>query len=163
MAKQTSSDDYSDRRKANLTLLILAVVLAAFMIVGLILICRPWWHLASTPLARSIFYNENLTIPARSYLQRDFTVEATSIRQLDGFFNVTDSETDTIRIYVMDGTNFADWQNGQNVSKIYDSEELNSGEFSVSLPTNGAYYIVFDNMPSSTLKTVTADVVLYFL
>jgi len=163
MAKPTSSDEYSDRRKAKLTLFTLAVVIAASMIIGLILIYRPWWLPASTPLARSIFYNENLTIPARSYLQRDFTVEATSIRQLDGFFNVTDSETDTIRIYVMDGTNFADWQNGQNVSKIYDSEELNSGEFSVSLPTNGAYYMVFDNMPSSTLKTVTADVVLYFL
>jgi len=164
MERPTSPDNLSNRRRANRTLLALAIITVAFVIIAIAIMSHPlWWEPPkSTPLARSLI-DENLTIPAESYLQCDFTVEATEFRQLGGFFNVIGSETETIRIYVMSDANFADWQSGQNVSQVYDSGELNSGELVFYLPANGTYHIVFDNRFSATLKKVNADIVLYYL
>jgi hypothetical protein len=164
MPSQTSSTNQSDRRKANKTLLAVAVAIAVVVVAGLLaaLFINNDFHAASTPIVMEIV-NENLTVNASSYASYNFTVPSsapTSIVQ--GTFTVSGGNRNTIKVYVMDGANFADWQNGLNASIYYDSGALSSGNVTATLPSAGTYYLVYDNRFSAVSKNVTTEMGFYY-
>jgi hypothetical protein len=166
MAHPTSPDNQPKSGKVSTRAwALLAMVMAAAVIVGSWwVLTHPWWVPASTPYVTEIIRNENFTVPAKSHYQRSFNVAADiTFTQLDGVFSVQDDSTETIRVYVMDDQNFAEWQNGNNNVRLYDSGEVNSGEFIFSLVVNKTYYVVFDNTYSANSKNVNATVLLYLL
>jgi hypothetical protein len=162
MAGSISPTDKSVYPKAKMFALIAIAVMAIALIVG------GWWVLTqwnpkSTPNLNIIMDNENFTVPTESYVQRNFTVPPNlTFTELEGFFSVQADGAQTIRVYVMDAQNFAEWQNGRNNTRYYDSGELNTGNFTFYLVTDKTYFIVFDNAYSATPKNVNASVFFYY-
>jgi hypothetical protein len=118
-----------------------------------------------TPKVSDIIDNEVFNVPPAGIVQRNITVPAyLTFTQLYGSFSVQDGNNNTIRVYVMDSQNFAEWQKGHNSTRLYDSNEVNSDEFDLfSLATDKTYHVVFDNTYSVKPKTVNATVLLYYL
>jgi hypothetical protein len=160
MPSQTSSTNQSDRRKANKTLLAVAVAIAVVIVAGLLaaFFINNDFHAASTPIVMEIV-NGNLTVNASSYASYNFTVPSSApTATVQGTFTVSGGNGNTIKVYVMDGANLADWQNGLNASMYYDSGELSSGNVTATLPSTGTYYLVYDNTFSATSKNVITQV-----
>ena len=162
MSGQTSPDKQSTSHKRNKVLLAVIVAVAAIIVVAYF-IHQSSIQPVSTPIARPIVKG-NLTVNAGSYVSRNFTVPSMiSNARVDGTFTVSGGSQTTIKVYVMDSANFADWQNGRQASRYYDSGEANSGNVTATLPSAGTYYLVYDNTFSTASKnmTVSADF-LYF-
>ena len=166
MAHPTSPDKNPNHRKVGTrawALFAIAVMIAA-VIMGTWWVLNNQWVPKSTPYVTNIIGNENFTVPAKSHVQRSFIVAADiTFTQLDGVFSVQDDSTETIRVYVMDDQNFAEWMNGHDNVRLYDSGEVNNGNFTLSLVVNKTYYVVFDNTYSANSKNVNATVLLYLL
>lgn len=111
----------------------------------------------STPIVQEVV-NGNVTVNSSSYAYYNFTVpSAASTIQVTGNFTVAGGNN--IKVYIMAESNFKNWQNGQSPSTYYNSSELTAGNFTVTLPSGGTYYLVFDNTFSSNLqKNVDAQV-----
>lgn len=64
---------------------------------------------------------------------------------------------------VMDQTDFVNWQNGHQVSTLYNSGQLTTASVSASLPGSGTYYLVYSNAFSTfSSKSVNTQVNLTF-
>ena len=61
-------------------------------------------------------------------------------------------------MYVMNSTNFVNWQNGDAFSTYYSSGEATTGNIYAEPPSGGTYFLVFDNTFSTTSKNVDTDV-----
>lgn len=166
MRSQTSSTNQSNRRKANKTLLAVAVAIAVVVVAGLLaaFFMRENIHPLSTPIVMEIVNgNGNLTVDAGSYEHYNFTVPSSApTTTVQGTFTVSGGNGNTIKVYVMDGANFADWQNGLNASMYYDSGALSSGNVTATLPSAGTYYLVYDNRFSAVSKNVTTEMGFYY-
>jgi hypothetical protein len=139
----------------TVTVIAVAGLLAAFFMINEI-------HPVATPVVWDIVHG-NLTINAGSYERYNFTVPSgASDVHVDGTFTVSGGNGNTIKVYVMNNANFADWQKGSNVSMYYDSGELNSGNVAATLPSAGTYYLVYDNTFSAISKNVTTWVDFYY-
>jgi hypothetical protein len=128
--------------------IIAAVLLAVFLMQNEI-------HPLSTPIVQEIVKGD-VTVNASSYAYYNFTVPSgASTIQVDGNFMVSGG---SIKVYIMNDVTFTGWQNGQNPSTYYNSGELTAGNFTVTLPSGGTYYLVYDNTFSlNTQKNVDAQ------
>jgi hypothetical protein len=161
-ADQTSTSQ-SYRRKDK-TLLAVAVAIALIVIAGLLaaFFIKNSINPVATPVVWDIA-DGNLTINAGSYECYNFTVPSgASDIKVDGTFAVSGGSGNVIKVYVMSDANFADWQNGRNVSMYYNSGEANSGVISATPPSAGTYYLVYDNTFSTISKNVTTQVDFYY-
>jgi len=63
----------------------------------------------------------------------------------------------------MDETNFINWKNGHQSTAYYNSGQLTTGTISASLPSSGAYDLVYSNAFSTfSSKNVQTTVNLYY-
>jgi hypothetical protein len=155
MSSQTSPDKQSASHKRNRLVLVVIVVLTV-TIVAAYFIHQSSIQPRSTPIARGIV-SGNVMVNVGSYVSRNFTVPSMiSNARVDGTFAVSGGIQNTIKLYIMDGASFVDWQNGLQASMFYDSGEANSGNVTATLPSTGTYYLVFDNTFSAASKNVTA-------
>jgi hypothetical protein len=97
-----------------------------------------------------------ITVNASSYKDYNFTVPSGSSQsEVQGTFTVSGGNENDIKVYIMDSTNFANWQNGQNASSYYNSGEATNGTIAVTLYSGGTHFLVYDNtFDTSSQKTV---------
>jgi hypothetical protein len=149
---QTAQASQPNRRKANKTLLLSVFTVVVIIAVGLlaVFLMQNGTQPLSTPIVQEIV-NGNVTVNASSYADYNFTVpSAASTIQVNGNFTVAGGNN--IKVYIMDESNFKNWQNGQSPSTYYNSGELTAGNFTVTLPSGGTYYLVFDNTFSLNMQ-----------
>jgi hypothetical protein len=149
---QTAQNSKPNPRRANKTWRAVAFAATVIIIAGLIAVflMQNEIHPLSTPIVQEIV-NENVTVNASSYAYYNFTVpSAASTIQVNGNFTVAGGND--IKVYIMDESNFKNWQNGQNPSTYYNSGELTAGNFTVTLPSSGTYYLVYDNTFSLNMQ-----------
>jgi hypothetical protein len=75
-----------------------------------------------------------------------------------GSFTVSTNDESGIKVYVMDDTNFVNWQNGHAFSTYYASGEVKAGDIYAEFTSGGTYNLVFDNTFSATSKSVDSEV-----
>ena len=156
------ADNQLNRHKANKVLIAIAVAIIAVIgvVAAVAFFTHGFFHPASTPIVQYIV-NGNITVNASSYVSYNFTVPATAT--VDGTFTVSGENNSTIKVYVMDGANLAEWQKGQTASRYYDSGGVNAANVTATLPQSGTYYLVYDNTFSSTAKNVTTQMDCYYV
>jgi len=156
------ADSQLNRHKANKVLIAGAVTITVIIgiLVSVAFFTHGFLHPASTPILQDIV-NGNITVNASSYVSYNFTVPSTAT--VDGTFIVTGDTNSLIKVYVMDGVNFAELQQGQTASMYYNSGEVNAANVTATLPQSGTYYLVYDNTFSSAAKNVTTQIDCYYL
>lgn len=101
----------------------------------------------------------NMTINANSFKAYNFTVPSGA-----GSISDTFSCNGTIRVYVMDSENFANWQNKQIALSYYDSGQVTNGKIdNLALPSSGTYFLVYYNNNDTTAKTVTSYASFFYI
>lgn len=73
--------------------------------------------------------------------------------KVSGSFSVLGGSENEVRIYIMNETTFqhsADFESGS----FYDSRRLNNATITATLPSEGTYYLMFDNVFSNSQKNV---------
>ncbi len=102
--------------------------------------------------------NGMVTIGARNYQYYQITVPSGAISpSVSGSFTASGGSGNDIKIYVMDNTNYVNWQNGHSASTYYTSGQTTTGSISAQLPSGaGTYYLVYDNT-FSLLSTKNVD------
>lgn len=91
--------------------------------------------------------NGLITVNAGNYEHYQFYVPsgATNV-QVQGSFTASGGSGNDVVVLIMDSTDFINWQNGHQVSVYYDSGQLTTSSFDVSLPSgSGTYYLVYSN------------------
>lgn len=103
--------------------------------------------------------NGNIGVSAGQYQDYQVTVPAGAYNaQLTGSFRASGGSGNDIIVYVLDQTNFVNWQNGHQVSAEYNSGQLTTSTFSLNLPASGTYYLVYSNTFSTfSSKTVNTQ------
>lgn len=93
-----------------------------------------------------------VTVNAGSYRYYQFTVPSCAINIWVEVFvlSVSGGGGNDIMVYVMDSTNFVNWQNGRGASAIYSSGQGTRDFIGGALPPGGTYYLVIDNSFSIT-------------
>jgi len=158
--------------KSNTTLIIAIVVIVVVVvavIVGIAAVSFLNFATSSTSNLRlphsANIVNGLITVQAGSYNYYPFTLAAgsTSI-SVTGSFTASGGGGNDIEVFVMDQTNFINWQNGHQASAYYNSGQLTTGTISTSLPSVGTYDLVYSNTFSTvSSKNVQTTVNLYYL
>lgn len=163
MSSQNSSVDGSYSRKVrNIALIVAIAVIAVAVILLVAFYLQHGTEPASTPVVNAIV-DGNLTVNSGSYVYYNFTVysgppDAIITDTVQGTFNVSDGNENTIRVYIMDSSNFDDWKDGLDADKYYDSGQSSAGNVTATLSSIGTYYLVYDNTYSTVSKSVTTQV-----
>ncbi|MGC8622315.1 MAG: emp24/gp25L/p24 family protein [Caldisphaera sp.] len=100
-----------------------------------------------------------------SYYAISFSVPSNAINvQLSGSLTASGGSGNDVRVYVMDSTNYINWQNGHSASAYYTTGQETAFNINVGLPDGaGTYYVVFDNTFSIiSSKTVTGTITLTY-
>ena len=108
--------------------------------------------------------NGELSVNPGDYAYYSFEVPSDATDpQLTISFTASGGSGNNIYVYVMDSTDFINWQNGNSASAIYNSGKVTTASTTVYLPGPGIYYVVFDNTFSwISTKTVSANIVLQY-
>lgn len=106
-----------------------------------------------TPLA-----TKPVTIKAGTYKAYNFTFPSGTGQIIDIY-----NATVPIRVYVMNSANFTAWQNGQPTSSIYSAQASNGYIDNVVLPSNGTYYLIYDNTNVTTSVTVNSQANYFYI
>ena len=166
MSNESSQDNQDNPHRANKKLLVI-IALAVIVIVVVSLFVAFSLQNQNQPLPTPVvqpIVSGNFTVNAGSYADYNFTVPSYfSEVWVDGTFTVSDVVVNGLRVYVMDGGNFTNWQNGQTANRYYDSGQVSSGNVTTTTLPSGTYYLVFDNTFSAVSKNVTADVSILLL
>jgi hypothetical protein len=111
-----------------------------------------------------VIVDEFVTVNASSYKSYNFAVPSDAATvNIDCTFAVSGSSENKIKVYIMDSTNFANWQNGQNASSYYNSGEATNSSISITLHSAGTYFIVYDNtFDTNTQKNIDTRVYFYY-
>jgi len=66
---------------------------------------------------------------------------------VSGTFTTSGGSGNYIEVIIMDSTNFINWQKGHPASTYYDSGQITTSSFDVSIPPGvwGTYYLVYSN------------------
>ena len=96
-------------------------------------------------------YNPNIvngliTVDAGHYEYYQFSIPASTsgIASVHGSFTASGGSGNDIIVYIMDNTNFVNWQNGHSATSYYNSGQVTTANFNVNLNA-GTYYLVYDN------------------
>jgi hypothetical protein len=66
--------------------------------------------------------------------------------QVQGSFTASGGSGNGIVVLIMDTREFVNWQNSHQASAYYDSGQLTTSNFNVTLPSgSGTYYLVYSN------------------
>ena len=143
--------------KTKMLFALAAVVIAVAAVALVVFLMQNQPHPYPTAHSYDIL-NGNITVSGGSYEYYSFSLSnfANVYPTVDGTFNVSDGQS--IRVYVMDKTDFASWQSQSAALLYYDSGVVNNGHVTANLPMKGDYVLVYDNTFSSTPKTVNTEV-----
>ena len=152
-----SSDSKPKSHKArNIAVVIIVVTLLPAGLYALMRILTP--HPIGLPIMQNAVKGV-ITVNATSYKVYPFSIPSSATAsRAEGDFAVTGDNGDGIRVYIMNATEFVDWQNGQAFSTYYSSGEATDGDIVADPPIGGTYYLVYDNTFSATVKTVDTTV-----
>jgi endogenous inhibitor of DNA gyrase (YacG/DUF329 family) len=102
----------------------------------------------------------SVAVNALTHTDYSFTVPSgVSNPVLQGSFTASGGSGNDIKVYVMDQTDYVNWENGHQASTYYNSGQVTTGNIDVALSAGGTYYIVFDNTFSIfSSKTVSAQI-----
>ncbi len=90
--------------------------------------------------------NGLITVSPGNYEYYQVSVPAGAYNvQLSGTFTASGGSGNDIIVSVMDQTDFVNWQNGHQASTYYDSGQVTTDSFSVTLPAGAIYYLVYSN------------------
>jgi hypothetical protein len=107
--------------------------------------------------------NETITVYADSIVYFQFTVPShASDLQVSVNFSVSGGLENDIRVYIMDSINFVNWVNKRGASAYYISQQVTANITNILLPSNGTYYLVFDNTSWHSPKSVNTQVTLTY-
>ena len=107
---------------------------------------------SSSPSSQTIA-NSVYKVPPGQFVDIPFTLSCTA--SVQGSFSAEAALGDNIIVYVMDDTQFSNYQNGATHTSYYYSGKVGSGTFNVTLSPS-SYHIVLDNTYSSfSTKTVS--------
>ena len=101
------------------------------------------------------------TVNAGSYQSYQVTVPAGATKvSIQGTFTASGGPGNDVIVYVMNSTQYVNWQNGHQTASYYDSGRLTTMTFDATLPSGpGTYYLVYDNTFSLLAqKSVTTQV-----
>jgi len=92
-----------------------------------------------------------VTVNAGSYVYYQFTVPPRAIN-IAVFVSwlISGDGSDDIMVYIMDSTNFVNWQNGRGANAIINSVQGTRDVIGGALPSGGTYFLVLDNTFSIT-------------
>ena len=83
---------------------------------------------------------------------------------VNGSFSVTSGSGNEINVYLMDEPNWLQWWTGHSdFTMLYNSGQVSTGVLDVDLPSNGTYYLVFDNQFSTSAKTISTNISLEYV
>ena len=143
-------------RARKIAVVVIAVV---FLSVGLYAIVR---ILTSRPIGLPLMQNVvrgEIAVNATSFKVYPFSIPSTATAsRVQGDFAVSGDNGSSIRVYIMNATEFVNWQNGQAFSAYYSSGEATDGDIVADPPIGGTYYLVYDNTFSATAKAVDSTV-----
>lgn len=142
--------------KRNIAIAAIVIILF-FIVVSYIVTFR-----SSTPT--TFTFSGTINIPPSSFEYLSVNVPSNAKDATLSIYFVAQGGTgNDIRCFVMDPTNFVDWENGQPAFFIYYSGQVTVAKDRVSLPGPGTYYVVFDNTFSSfSSKTVNYTITLSY-
>jgi len=100
----------------------------------------------------------SITVASGAYREYVFNVsedlQNVSVR---GAFSVT-SGSDTIEVAILSEANYTNWLDGNQVSVLYGSGQIQSDEFTgLAISDPGDYHLVFSNVTGTAQKTVNAS------
>ncbi len=157
--------------KSNTTL-ILVIVLIVVVVVGVIGAIAAFTFVNYAANSASNLHvprttnivNGLITVPAGGYEYYPFTLAIGTISiSVSGSFTASGGSGNDIDVFVMDQTNFINWQNGHQSYSYFDSGVLTTGSVSASLPGAGNYYLVYSNTFSTvSSKDVQTSVNVYY-
>jgi len=134
----------ANQPKSTMLKLVLGLVVLVTVFVFLVLYLSP------------INYTEDIvrgtvTVNAGSYVYYQFTVHsrAFNIYVVVSWF-ISGGGGNDVMIYIMDSTNFINWQNGRSASAIISSWQVPRPIMGSALPPGGTYFLVIDNSFSIT-------------
>ena len=141
-------------RRKTLTLGILLILAAFFLLEQGVQMVVPVAELAglSTQYTKEdvIVAPTLFSVPAANYSFAPETLPGG--REYVGSLEVADGRQ--VGFYVMDEANFSLWRDGRPASLILANPNAISYNFTISIPTAGTYYFVFDNLDNSPLTVV---------
>ncbi len=144
--------------KSNKNLIIaivIIVVIVGAIVAGIALYTVVNTFSSTAPHSLSIV-NGPITVQPSQYNYYMLTVPsgARSV-SVDVSFTASGGSGNDIEVYVVDQTNYVNWQNGHAATAYYDSGQVTTDTTIVSLPGGGTYYLVYSNTFSSvSSKTV---------
>ena len=124
------------------------VVVVAVIVVGFSILSQRSSPSESTPPQEhtSNIVNGTISVSARNYQAYPFTIPSGATNAyVTGNFTASGGTGNDIEVLIMDATAFINWKNGHQVSVYYDSGDLTTSNFDVSLPAGGSYYLVYSN------------------
>ena len=99
-------------------------------------------------------------VNARTYTGYSFSVPSDASNPvLQGSFTASGGSGNDIKVYVMDQTDYVNWENNHQAYTNYNSGQVTTGNINISLSAGTTYNIVFDNSFSLlSSKTVSAQI-----
>jgi hypothetical protein len=144
------------RRNISIVAIVIIVLVVLFSV-----IVASWMMSLRRPPGLPTSYavvDGSFTINASSFKVYPFELSSEAVRwRFEVQFAVPGNNTNTVRVYVLNSTNFVNWENGAAFNAAYDSGQVTQGNFETyALPVGEAYFLVFDNTFSSTSINVNA-------
>ena len=106
-----------------------------------------------------------LVVPANGSRDLTFDVDGTvqhNIR-LVGWIHASGGSQSEIEVFIANDTDYQSWQQGRKVTPIYNSGRTTIADLDVRIPsTMGRYHLVFNNVFSSSLKYIQAQLDLQY-
>ena len=106
-----------------------------------------------------------IVVPASGSRDLTFDIDATTQRniRLVGWVHASGGSQNEIEVFVADDTDYQSWQQGRKVTPIYNSGRTTLADLDVKIPAAMVrYHLVFNNVFSSSLKYVQAQLDLQY-
>jgi len=133
MMNQTQKKSHL-KRNIVITVIGVAIILISFVIIGYNYRFNIYSDSGSISIAPGYYYY--IEIKLSSFSSNFFLIIS---------FTASGGSGNDIRCYVMDSTNFINWENGNQAYAIYNSGQVTAAFATIHLQGSGTYYIVFDN------------------
>jgi hypothetical protein len=126
---------------------------------------RPQPSTSPTPTVALVSETTNVitgtvVVPANGSRDLTFDIDATTQRniRLVGWVHASGGSQNEIEVFVANDTDYQSWQQGRKVTPIYNSGRTTLADLDVKIPAAMTrYHLVFNNVFSSSLKYVQAQ------
>lgn len=106
-----------------------------------------------------------LVVPANGSRDLTFDIDGTVQRniRLVGWIHASGGSQSEIEVFIADNNGYQSWQQGRKVTPVYNSGRTTIADLDVRIPsTIGRYHLVFNNVFSSSLKYIQAQLDLQY-